>query len=708
MSFGVEELLNLLPEDFRIRDAELGARLKALEEVSTDRDAAEYGPLKSLMSVIAREIRILEEDIDQLGDDFSIETCSDRVVPLIAELVGVRRYRDVELDDADAAALFSLRARTANALFNRQAKGTLHALQQAAMDASSWRVIAIEYGDRIAEAYALALPDLVVDVTASTRLPQQPNRRNRADLLPHTPEAGRWVRRARRWNYPNIGLHVHPLNPMRMSKISPAQAKNGGGCYHLNRLGCDAPLWTWPSARTSNLEPLTQDHVCRPLIRREVRDALEQFYGEGKSICLYEDDTVFPRTADQNLKICHLGDDTTAPDPANAPWARTPADQEILLDPELGRIRVGAGVRGRITATVTYARPQNSGGTEIPVTALPTFEGFAAITATRLEQQVADLQGRLEPVHLVAGSSGTLEADGRIEIGEGEHFRLHADEGACPLLKTGSGLTINAAEGATIEVSRCHVSGGPLIITGTPKRVFLRDVTLVPGLALAADGTPAMPGAPSLFLDCPGASVLLERCVTGPIEAAEFVSLTLTDCSVDAGQKDNRAIFCSAAERHGFSLAAARSTILGQVHVGQFRDAALHQTPDKDGYGRAVTSNTLIVAASEAGGLSAVDALERQAGCIRYCALPVSSRTCRTYRCGSSEGLTFTSTRFIDPDYFWIDPLRRPADQNIAEHADTVGVFHRLRPAARTANLFEAGEDFLRLGFRCGPIFEFA
>src|SRR5262249_22656726 len=72
MSFDTERLYELLPAFYRVRDAEQGE------------------PLKALLSVIAEQVAVLEEDLAQLYDDQFIETCAEWVVPYIGDLVGTR------------------------------------------------------------------------------------------------------------------------------------------------------------------------------------------------------------------------------------------------------------------------------------------------------------------------------------------------------------------------------------------------------------------------------------------------------------------------------------------------------------------------------------------------------------------------------------------------------------------------------------------
>src|SRR5262249_55064121 len=117
MSFAARQLLELIPTVLRIRDqaraqitpglldpadrAVLAAR-KAAKPPLTDPPLSEIeehlltqlqqqslaGPLASLLAVIAEQIAVLQEDLDQLYDDQFIETCAGWVTPYIGDLLG--------------------------------------------------------------------------------------------------------------------------------------------------------------------------------------------------------------------------------------------------------------------------------------------------------------------------------------------------------------------------------------------------------------------------------------------------------------------------------------------------------------------------------------------------------------------------------------------------------------------------------------------
>lgn len=117
-----ERLYDLLPAFYRVRDAE--------------RDES----LRTLLSVIEHELETLEADIEELHEDWFIETCDEWVVPYIGDLLGVSPLYAVE-----SAGTYSLRAYVANTLGYRRRKGTAAVLEQLARDVTGWPAHAVEF-----------------------------------------------------------------------------------------------------------------------------------------------------------------------------------------------------------------------------------------------------------------------------------------------------------------------------------------------------------------------------------------------------------------------------------------------------------------------------------------------------------------------------------------------------------------------------------
>ena len=133
MSFDVNRLYELMPAVYRIRDAELALQAEQLSGVPQD------GPLKALLSVIAEQAEVLQEDLDQLYDDQFIETCAEWVVPYIGDLVGARRVF------VFPGARFTERAFVANTMAYRRRKGTAAMLEQLARDVTGWNANVVEF-----------------------------------------------------------------------------------------------------------------------------------------------------------------------------------------------------------------------------------------------------------------------------------------------------------------------------------------------------------------------------------------------------------------------------------------------------------------------------------------------------------------------------------------------------------------------------------
>src|SRR6266542_4760294 len=125
MSFDAERMYELLPAIYRIRDADRGE------------------PLKALLSVIADQVGVLEEDLAQLYDDQFIETCAPWVAPYIGDLIGYRALHNV------VPKIGSQRAEVAHTIGFRCRKGTASMLEQLARDVTGWPARAVEFFQRL-------------------------------------------------------------------------------------------------------------------------------------------------------------------------------------------------------------------------------------------------------------------------------------------------------------------------------------------------------------------------------------------------------------------------------------------------------------------------------------------------------------------------------------------------------------------------------
>lgn len=117
---GAERLYSFLPLIYRMLDAEQGY------------------PLRALLGVIGEEFDRMHADIGQLYDGAFIETCAERMVPYLGDLVGQKVETPGEL-------LPHLqRVRVANALRHRRRKGRADTLEQVLHEATGWSALVLD------------------------------------------------------------------------------------------------------------------------------------------------------------------------------------------------------------------------------------------------------------------------------------------------------------------------------------------------------------------------------------------------------------------------------------------------------------------------------------------------------------------------------------------------------------------------------------
>lgn len=183
-----------------------------LPEVLRERDAAGSPPgqLRAFVDALDTVFTALRQRVEQQYDDLFIDTCSDWVVPYIADLVGTSHL------SGDPQAL---RADVARTVFHRRRKGTLGAVESQVHVLSGWAVHAIELRNRLA--WNMPLNHLRPDAGGAspfTRLPaadpRQPVRGGTAAL------------RAPAW----LSFVGGPFDPFaRTVDLKPPQERDGNG-----------------------------------------------------------------------------------------------------------------------------------------------------------------------------------------------------------------------------------------------------------------------------------------------------------------------------------------------------------------------------------------------------------------------------------------------------------------------------------------------
>ena len=678
-----ERLYHLPPAVYRVRDPEQG------------------GPLRTLLAIVEDELDTVEGDIDNLYDNWFVETCDEWVVPYIGDLLGVRGL------NALTATAFSQRAYVANTLAYRRRKGTAAVLEQLARDVTGWPALAVEFFQRLATTQYLNHPR-----PENLRTPDIRSQ-ERLDLVggpfeeaAHTAEVRRISTGRGRYNIPHVGLFLWRLQAYPVTR-APAFA-HGDGRYSFSQLGNDLSLFTHPVAETDLLQRAGEVNVPGPIRRRALHRAPAQYYGLDRSIAVRVDGVDVPR---EKVVACDLSAWQHRP-PANP-------DGMVAVDPTTGRLALPAGeTAASVEVDYYYGFSGEVGGGfyDRPLELPENLHLYVVAKGTDVDTVQKALNawqddGRPDAIVEIADSREYAEALS-VQLPPGRTLTLRAANRQRPLLSLTGELMVGTLPPAPETPPGLHldgllIAGNPVVIAdGDLGSLVIRQCTLVPGLALAPDSAPLAPARPSLTVAAGNRrlEVTLERTISGGLRLEGTDRLTVKESIVDGLAVD--------AIRAGRTVIDA-STVFGAVAVEVMEEA----------------SNSVFT--------GPVVARRTQAGCVRFCYLPADSRAPRRHRCqpdlavegaldlarkaqpppaaAEESGIgaavrgrvrpAFTDRRYGLPGYA---QLRLSVPVEIRAGADDegeMGVFHHLQGAQREANLHIALDEYLRFGLEAGLIF---
>jgi photosystem II stability/assembly factor-like uncharacterized protein len=368
-----QQLYNLLPAIYRVRDAEQGL------------------PLQALLAILERELQTVDADIDGLYDNWFIETCDRWVVPYIGALLnaqglyaqGSRTYGQQER-----------RAYVANTLAYRRRKGTVPVLEQLVQDVTGWRARAVEFFQLLATTQTLNY-ERPNNTTVDLRQDKQPYQLG----TPFERQASYTVevrsinnpRDRGRYNIPNIGLfiwrlHSYPIQGGTARLITQPQLRPRGRHYTFNPLGLDSPLFNLPRTDTDIIRIAEEIHLPTQLrpeaLIEELKARFEQknlpddtYFGDNPVFEVFVDSESIPAT---QILITNLGpkepqatteeSQTSQTSTDTRDW-QPPANQSLIgtpyrvaVDPELGRIVFLRETPTSVTVNYAYGFSDDLGG----------------------------------------------------------------------------------------------------------------------------------------------------------------------------------------------------------------------------------------------------------------------------------------------------------------------------------------------------------
>lgn len=748
-----DRLYELLPVVYRMRDAELGQ------------------PLRALLAVISEQVNVVEADIRQLYDNWFIETCEDWVVPYIADLIGHRIVEEAGAPGSVTTAQGSLlnkflvpRREVARTIRNRRRKGTLSLLELLSGDVSGWPARAVEFYQYLGWAQQLNYlrPERarMVDLRSGDAL----DRINTAfDELAHTVDVRRTDshRRRGRYNIPGVGLFVWRLNAHSSTKSPAFFFDRTHNQYTFSLLGNDTQLLTRAVDEPAPAHIADEMNVPAPIRRRALDERTLDYYGEGKSLCIYT-------WHEQSKKIREVSvDRIVAADLSR--WSYAPRGEQVAVDPKLGRIAFSPRHEPRTGVWVTYhyGFSADIGGGEYERTLRPAGDKRRLYRVSQQHEDQAEFEkigdalrhwkeesARHPDALIEILDSGAYVEPLDFKLEAGERLEIRAASGARPVLKmldyytnrpdaiSVRGLTAEDetagdeqkvyrrdAEQQDVEQDEASVqkpvpakspvlvldglliTGRSVQIKGRLSEVIIRHCTLVPGWSIDTHCRPENENEPSLELNDTGARLRVERSIIGTIQISENevatdpISVSISDSIVDATRNDLEAVGGG-----GNLIAHAVLKILRSTILGRLRTHAIE-----------LAENSIL--------LGRVQVARSQMGCIRFCYVRPRSRTPRRYNCqpdlvvarlsnmkepALSETRAreemrvrpqFTSVRYGTAGYCQLSEdcaaeIRRGADDE-----SEIGAFHDLFQPQREANLRARLEEFTPAGMDAGLIF---
>jgi hypothetical protein len=700
--YTTEELYRLLPAVYRIRDVEQG------------------GVLRELLDVLAGQVNVLAESLEQMYDDQFIETCAPWAAAYIGDLVGYRTLHGVVPE------VSSPRAEVANTIRFRRRKGTVSVLEQLAADVTGWPAHAVEFFELLVATqymnHSRPHAAATTDLRSEGRLELSGSFQAGAfDTFAHTAEMRRIPNRSGRYNIPNVGIFLWRVDALRLVRVPLVDVDGTGTRFRFDALGTDKPLFNAPRTEqdvTHLAEPLD---VPVPLLRRFTKSHLKELYGAGRSLLLETESAadVEPIPV-ADIRICDLSDDPAAP----GTWVHVPdaGDTHVAVDPVLGRVAFAAAPDAGETRLATFhygsALAVGGGGydraksldrmhTVVPVEGGDPLGPPLVSVAGGGAVQIQDNRTYAAPA-TISATTPAPNADDRDLV-------LRSANRTRPVLTRTDQVKLAMDPDTTVVLNGLVLAGGPLVIEESAdaetRRLILRHCTLVPGVTRDPDGEPHSVGRASLIVLHPFAEVTLDHCIVGPVVAVEGAEVTANDSVFDASAEDEIA-FCgrapagggglltvsSAADRatgdgleEGGHLSLDACTVLGKVHAE-----------------RLDVSNSLLLARLAEGGdpwLAPVWAERRQVGCIRFSFVPLGSRTPRRFQCVGTNPAHrpfHTSLRYGDPGYMQLRRSTHRAVRTGASDESEMGVTHDLYGPQRETNLRVRLDEYLRYGLEAG------
>jgi hypothetical protein len=681
---------------------------ESLPEVYRIRDSAEGYPLRAFLAVLGEQGDALWDEAQRLYDNQFLETCEPWLVPYLAALLGFRPIH--------AIGPVSQRALAGQWIALARSKGTAATLEEVAHGATGWPTRVVEFFQLLAHPqYANHAREQVhgaLDLRNGRRLEDLGSA---FDSAHYTVDVGRISRREGLHNIANIGLYLWRLRAAPWPRHRALRI--GTRRYACHPLGLDTQCFNLPLAEADRSSLAQPVHLPIPLSRRRLDEALGDFHPRAFRIWI---DGI--EVAPAALCICNLSDQ-------GATWAHMPGTK-VAFDPVLGRIATPSTLAAprRVEVLFHDSFPGEVGG--------GTYERAASFAEGLAPLVPVALGGNLQTALNAVQTGGAVELrdserfDGAfaIDVAADERIELRAANGERPVLGLTADLQIIGSADSEVAINGLMIAGAALVVpdngTNALRRLTLRHVTLLPGIAAAADGTPQQPQAASLVIEAPNVLVEIERSVLGGIRAHPSTVIVIRDSAVDACERENVAFAALDGIAAAGLVTIENSTVIGKVHARVFT----------------LVSNSILDASLAEVGDSwplAIEAEDTQQGCARFSWIPSGSRVPRRYRCQPSLALgealraakelnpalpalaiatierriatplkpAYTARRYGRPGYLQLLTAAPAAIRGGADDESEMGLWSHLRQPQRESNFAVRIDEFLPSGLEANHVY---
>jgi hypothetical protein len=670
------------------------------------RDEAQANQLKQVITLMEEEFLRVEKLTDLAYSNYFIETCSPEILPYIAQLLGIKDL------PTTSVLLIRQRACIANTIQYRCRKGLASIAERMVTHITDWPAKLVEYPQQLSMTQSILGPRLNRGKTANI------TDNDAMELLATPFNITAHTAQISESSSPPINLGRVCLYcwrwrsyPISKGRAGLAEGKSTAeGCYTFDPRGLDTLLFNNPDPNDDLTQVNTEINLPVPIRQHALLQALassnfQHYYGPNACIYivkLYQGDMNKIRqepVAAEKLLPAELKD-----------WNLLPvnSDNKVIIDVKRGRIKLPSEKNMPVGLEVNYhyASPGLLGGGHYDRHSTLTFpeasDEFIVIKETEtfvlaqiIDKYVNHPGGAIRTVIQIETNSSYLLNFSSLTIATDNHLIIQASNHYRPCIQfQNNNLQIKA-------ISKCAITFTGLMIIGCLELQGAIQLNLLHCTSWLPNAKTVINAQIKNTVDAQTLNLNLQNCIFGKIilPKSKTCELSIQDSIIDAAGD-----VAIAGDIKGLVPAAKcslqRVTIFGSIYVNEL----------------ALATDSIITQPVK------VDHIEQ--GCMRYCSLPIGSKTPPRYRCQPETDFIestqippnefsldqklilaqlqprFISTQFLTPGYAQLSMECHQAITYGAEDGAEMGAFHLLQRVQLQEHLPSVLAEYLPYDFQ--------